>query len=691
MDSPLSITRETAFYQGQIRFKMSVANISSSIVADVSLDFVFDENLLYIEKHDDLTIKKGKFVLGNIYGGKDKTFTIYFEPLTCAKASDIGCQVNYRDHEGKMASVWMEPKEISVVCPIIKTDQDINIGRLKDLIETLPYKDSRVYQLQSGFNVKKLATIAREVVEKHDVKHIRTLHSLDGKTCEIWYYAKTKVSKEDIIINVSILTEHNMVELFAATQTAESLTGLLAEIGRDLKQTLEAKVSGQNRVVNLTIKDSVIQRSNLLDMCSIDGSCDVNVVIEDSVVQRSGIASANEEAKRRQEEQKRKEAERLRKEQEERAYREQNQRKPSMQKPVSAHVKKAPKKGKSFKKKFLSLVFILIIIFSGYKMISGDTETINYGNCIVFDLTEQANDVTVDSSGQIYVASGDYILSNGTIQKLDSGGSCITNLTLYDSGMAYNMASDKISNFVSEGYDELDENYQASGIVVDTSGNIFVLCDFLYICHDSSYSSKFTHVYLIQKYKSNGAFITEWPSAMNADMNAELHGTASICIAVDPSGNVYVNNYNTSNGNWSILKYDNNGNFITKWDRDVTDMDIDSSGNIYTTHYNSNFIKKYDSNGILITEWECNNTPEAIAVDVSNHVYTIRSSINKIDYDEVRGYDYYIQKYDTNGNFIKEDVYHTGYEYLCDGEIAVDNSGNIYYCTKSEHALFKFS
>ena len=348
---------------------MSVANISSSIVADVSLDFVFDENLLYIEKHDDLTIKKGKFVLGNIYGGKDKTFTIYFEPLTCAKASDIGCQVNYRDHEGKMASVWMEPKEISVVCPIIKTDQDINIGRLKDLIETLPYKDSRVYQLQSGFNVKKLATIAREVVEKHDVKHIRTLHSLDGKTCEIWYYAKTKVSKEDIIINVSILTEHNMVELFAATQTAESLTGLLAEIGRDLKQTLEAKVSGQNRVVNLTIKDSVIQRSNLLDMCSMDGSCDVNVVIEDSVVQRSNIATVNEEARRkqeqqkreevlrrqeqqkreealrrqeqqkheealrRQEQQKREEAERLRKEQE----------KTLVQKPVSAQLKKAAK------------------------------------------------------------------------------------------------------------------------------------------------------------------------------------------------------------------------------------------------------------------------------------------------------------------------------------------------------------
>jgi hypothetical protein len=304
---------------------MSVANISSSIVADVSLDFVYDENLLHIEKHDAVPVKTGKYVLGNIYGGKSKTFTIYFEPLTCAKASDIGCQINYRDHEGNMAATFMEPKEISVVCPIMKTDQDINIGRLKELIESLPSKDSRDYQLQSGFNVKKLATIAREAVEKHDVKHIRTLYSRDGKTCELWYYGRTKVSKDDIVINISIQTEHNTIELFAATQTAEALTGLLAEIGRDLKQTLEAKTAGKSGVVNLTIKDSVVQRSNLLDMCNVDGTCDVNVVVEGSVVQRSGIASADEEAKRRQEEQKREEEERLRREQDERERREQEE------------------------------------------------------------------------------------------------------------------------------------------------------------------------------------------------------------------------------------------------------------------------------------------------------------------------------------------------------------------------------
>ena len=325
MDSPIHIARENEFYQGYIRFKMSVSNESSYVVNDITLDFVFDESLLHIAEHGDYPLKNGKLVLGNIYGGKSKTITILFEPLTCAKAADIRCQVNYADHEGNMAYVFMEPKEISVVCPIMKTDQDINIGRLKDLIENLPSKDSRAYEVQSGFNVQKLVTLAREVVEKHDIWHIRTLQSRDGKTCEVWHYGRTKIKEHDIVMRTSILTEYNTVELFAATQTAEALTGLLAEIGRDLKQTMESKASGQGRVINLSIKDSVVQRSNLLDMCNIDGTCDVNVVIVDSVVQHSGIGTADEETRLLREREKREEAERLRREQEERKRLEQEE------------------------------------------------------------------------------------------------------------------------------------------------------------------------------------------------------------------------------------------------------------------------------------------------------------------------------------------------------------------------------
>lgn len=306
MDSPLRIARETEFYQGYIRFKMSVSNESPHLIGDITVELIFDDKLLYIAEHDDYPIQNGKFVIGNIYGSKSKSITILFEPLTCSKATDIKCQINYTDHEGKMASTFMVPKEITVVCPIMKTDQDINIGRLKEFIENLPNCDSRVYQVQSNFDIKKLATLAREVVEKHDVRHIRTLHTRDNKTCEIWYYGRTKVTKDDIVIKISILAESHTMELFSATRSAETLTGLLAEIGRDLKKIVESKANG--RVVNVHIKDSVVQRSNLLDMCDMDGSCNVDVVIEDSVVQHTNIATVNEEEQLKKEQEKQEEA-----------------------------------------------------------------------------------------------------------------------------------------------------------------------------------------------------------------------------------------------------------------------------------------------------------------------------------------------------------------------------------------------
>ena len=289
--SDLSISRETEFYQGFIRFKISVTNTSSFVVNDVALDFDYDNNLLRIDRYEpDYQIKNGKVIFGNISANSSKTIAVYFDPMMCSKGADINCQVNYKDAKGQPQTTHMEPKKISVVCPIMETESDINIGRLKEFIEKLPYRDSKVYQVQNGFDIDVLKNISREIIQKHDVKHIRTLFTKDGDTCEIWYYGKTKVHSHDIVIKITILSETQNIELFAATQTVESLAGLLAEVGRELKGAIESKVTGNvQQVINVSIKDSIVQRSNLLSHCDIDGNCSGDVVIEDSLVQRSDV------------------------------------------------------------------------------------------------------------------------------------------------------------------------------------------------------------------------------------------------------------------------------------------------------------------------------------------------------------------------------------------------------------------
>lgn len=302
MDTNIKITRETEFYQGYIRFKMAVTNESPSVIMDVLLDFIFDDELLRIEKHEPLYIKKKeKILLGNINTEKSKSINIYFDPLTCSKATEINCQVTYKDYRGMLNYAFMEPKRIETVCPIMNTDHDINIGRLKEFIEVLPSRDSRVYEVESGFNLNKLENLSCKVLQKRDVRHVRTLYTRDAKTCEIWYYGKTKVTKDDVVIKVSILAEHHTLELFAATQSAEALTGLLAEVGRELKDSIESNISGRGKILNVYTKDSVVQRSNLLDMCNMNGICDVNVIIDGSIVQHSNIYASTHNLEKQKE------------------------------------------------------------------------------------------------------------------------------------------------------------------------------------------------------------------------------------------------------------------------------------------------------------------------------------------------------------------------------------------------------
>jgi len=61
-------------------------------------------------------------------------------------------------------------------------------------------------------------------------------------------------------------------------------------------------------------------------------------------------------------------------------------------------------------------------------------------------------------------------------------------------------------------------------------------------------------------------------------------------IAVDSKNNVYVADW----GNGRIQKFDSNGGYITQWSSsDSNYITVDSNGNVYVTVYGSGFIKKF--------------------------------------------------------------------------------------------------
>jgi hypothetical protein len=288
------IKRETEFFNGFVRMKMAVTNPMSQIITDVSLDLDFDDKTLRLDRHEpEYPVKRGKVQLGTISPGTGKTVAFYLDPMTCTKAgTELNCRVNYKDAYGKSESTRMAPKKVEVTCPVFSTESDINIGMLKEFIKNLPCQDNKVFHIPAGLEKDRVIEQCREAIQMHDVRHIRTLRTKDDKTCETWYYGKTKVEKSNIVINGRINEATGSIEIFAATPTPESLTGLLAELGHNLTQKIKEAGKKPEQIVNVSIRDNVIQRSpNLLKLCDTNGVCsEENVIVEDNVVKKSQFA-----------------------------------------------------------------------------------------------------------------------------------------------------------------------------------------------------------------------------------------------------------------------------------------------------------------------------------------------------------------------------------------------------------------
>lgn len=92
------------------------------------------------------------------------------------------------------------------------------------------------------------------------------------------------------------------------------------------------------------------------------------------------------------------------------------------------------------------------------------------------------------------------------------------------------------------------------------------------------------------------AFVSKFGSR-SCDRDGELNLPSG--IAVDNNGNVYVCDTISR-----IQKFDENGNYLTKWSSvGCLGIDIDKDNYVFVAGTTQHKVSKYNSNGTLIKEW----------------------------------------------------------------------------------------
>jgi len=156
---------------------------------------------------------------------------------------------------------------------------------------------------------------------------------------------------------------------------------------------------------------------------------------------------------------------------------------------------------------------------------------------------------------------------------------------------------------------------------------------------------------------------------------------------VDSLGNAYVS---TQGGN-SVLKFDKDGEFVTKWGDNgdgkgkfhlSLGMAVDADDNVYVTDFYNHIIQKFDSTGKFLMQWdnEKSTSPAFIGIDGQGNTYV----------DEFPPHDdHYIQKFDWSGKLVSEWSGKSGEFGGRIEDIAVDKAGNVYVADPFTNSIKK--
>jgi hypothetical protein len=240
----VTLSSELEFYQGFVRVKVAVKNSMPTVVRNSALKIIFNEKVLRLDRIEpEYTIEGHDIILGDIEPHEKRTVALHLDPQICTESHLEGLFV-FKDAQGQLDAIKMPRKLVSVVCPIMFTEHNINVAMLKRMImDELDKKDVKVFSLPAHMTPQEAYQIGKAAVEHHDLKLVRELVHWEPYNAEAWYYGtvKGRQEKDKLVTRVRALGDKRVLEFHVACSSTLMLTGMLAELKTDLNRELEAR------------------------------------------------------------------------------------------------------------------------------------------------------------------------------------------------------------------------------------------------------------------------------------------------------------------------------------------------------------------------------------------------------------------------------------------------------------------
>jgi len=256
------------FYRGYVRMKIAVQNDLGAVITDSSIKLILKQEALKIShiEPDEYLLSGDEIAIGNVQPEEKVTVAVYLDPMICT-TSFIDATLTFKDSKGKLFSIVMARKKADIVCPMFHTDEEINVAMLRKMITEFQQHDSKVFNIPNGLGAEDAFGVGKAVIESHNVRLIREYsEQKPAYMGEAWYYGKTQIKKDQVVMRISVTRESNTLEFFVGSSDLAAITGLLAEFGHELNRKLKEKgiIQGTISHLDLTEKDRVARKSTLL-------------------------------------------------------------------------------------------------------------------------------------------------------------------------------------------------------------------------------------------------------------------------------------------------------------------------------------------------------------------------------------------------------------------------------------------